>query len=256
METAAELHENYVYALSRISALSPGARTQQIGPWLCVDAAVEEAYFNIATLMPGEGSDSAGSDTLHLVERWFANRERGWRLILRSSEDRREITAARRAGYQDGEREPVMVLEPLTPRGPVNGLLSIVRVETEQDILDYARAEPGDAEDLEMRESMTRAAMTVPGCTMYVGRIGSAPVGRSMALVTGEVVGVYNVFVRPEWRRRGFGAALTGSVLAEGLVAGCARCCLEATALGKPMYERLGFRVVDHYLSLWAPESR
>lgn len=54
---------------------------------------------------------------------------------------------------------------------------------------------------------------------------------------------VSHVFVLPEWRRRGVGAQLVRALLDEGRGLGLRRVRLHATAPGRALYERLGFRL-------------
>jgi GNAT superfamily N-acetyltransferase len=250
VDLAAELHANYAHALGRITALSPGAAAERIGDWLCVDAAVDVDEFNIATPVRRV---AGGREPLAEARAWFAARNRRWRAVLRADSDAELVAAALHAGYREGEREPIMLLDSLDGAAWTADELHVRRVVSDRDILDFAESEPADSGDIAIRDAITRSAFGMPGCTMFVGTAGGVPVGRSMAVLTGRVAGVYNVYVRPEWRGRGFGAALTGAVIDCGRAAGCTVSCLGATELGLPVYRRMGYRVVDHYLSLWLP---
>jgi GNAT superfamily N-acetyltransferase len=54
--------------------------------------------------------------------------------------------------------------------------------------------------------------------------------------------GVYMVATRPEFRGRGLAADLLAVALNEACEAGCETASLQSTAMGKPVYLRLGFR--------------
>jgi predicted GNAT family acetyltransferase len=58
---------------------------------------------------------------------------------------------------------------------------------------------------------------------------------------------VYAIATIPSARRRGYGAAMTARVVTDGLAAGCDVAALQASELGRPTYERLGFRVDVRY---------
>ena len=51
----------------------------------------------------------------------------------------------------------------------------------------------------------------------------------------------------PEHRRRGYGEALTAAVLRAGRELGCTTGCLQASNMGKPVYERMGFDTFTQY---------
>jgi predicted GNAT family acetyltransferase len=58
---------------------------------------------------------------------------------------------------------------------------------------------------------------------------------------------VYSIATVAAARRRGYGAAMTARVVADGVVAGCDVAALQASEMGRPIYERLGFRTVVKY---------
>jgi GNAT superfamily N-acetyltransferase len=55
---------------------------------------------------------------------------------------------------------------------------------------------------------------------------------------------VYLVATLPEARGRGLATALVSHALREARTRGCATSSLQATARGRPVYERLGYRSI------------
>jgi GNAT superfamily N-acetyltransferase len=84
--------------------------------------------------------------------------------------------------------------------------------------------------------------------TLHLGLIDGRPVARSMALCHDQLVAVHNVYVATDQRKRGFGSALTAAAIEAGVRGGATAACLEATILGVPVYEAMGFRKVDDYV--------
>jgi predicted GNAT family acetyltransferase len=72
-------------------------------------------------------------------------------------------------------------------------------------------------------------------------------VGTGVGAIHGEVGWLGVIFVVPELRGRGLGKALTEAVCDRLQAAGCVSLVLVATDLGRPIYEKLGFRVQTHY---------
>ncbi|MDR2492011.1 MAG: GNAT family N-acetyltransferase [Coriobacteriales bacterium] len=63
----------------------------------------------------------------------------------------------------------------------------------------------------------------------------------------GRVATVYNVLTYPAYRRQGLARRVLGALIDEARARGVSLIELEATADGRPLYERLGFTASDHY---------
>jgi predicted GNAT family acetyltransferase len=66
---------------------------------------------------------------------------------------------------------------------------------------------------------------------------------------------VYNVSTIPPFRRRGYGAAMTARIAADGVAVGGDVAILQASEMGYPVYERMGYRTVVEYMGYVEPES-
>jgi GNAT superfamily N-acetyltransferase len=92
-----------------------------------------------------------------------------------------------------------------------------------------------------------------PECVVYVGYADGDPVVSGLGWRTGRTVGVYSIATIESARRRGYGAAMTARVVVDGAVAGCDVAVLQASEMGRPIYERLGFRTVVRYAAYIYP---
>ncbi len=81
----------------------------------------------------------------------------------------------------------------------------------------------------------------------YVGFLSGRPAATSVLVPAAGLAGVYAVSTLPEARRRGVGAAMTAFPLLEARAQGCRVGILQATVIGHPVYQRLGFRDVCEY---------
>jgi GNAT superfamily N-acetyltransferase len=82
------------------------------------------------------------------------------------------------------------------------------------------------------------------GCAVYVGYTDNRPVSSGFGVRTGRTIGIYNIATVERARRRGYGAAVTARVAADGAAEGCDVAILQASDMGRPVYERIGFRTV------------
>jgi GNAT superfamily N-acetyltransferase len=76
-----------------------------------------------------------------------------------------------------------------------------------------------------------------------------APVPTAALIETPGVAGVYNVATPEGFRRRGLGEATTRAVVDAGRRRGCALATLQASEMGYPVYERMGFRTAVRWLT-------
>ncbi len=77
-----------------------------------------------------------------------------------------------------------------------------------------------------------------------IGLLDGVPVATASLLVAGGVAGIYNVATLEPARGRGIGAAMTAAVVRRGAARGLSLATLQASSMGRPIYERLGFRFV------------
>jgi hypothetical protein len=93
----------------------------------------------------------------------------------------------------------------------------------------------------------TEVMLAVPAATFYVGYQDGVAVTSGLGVRSGQTIGVYNIATVEPVRRRGLGAAMTMRVVDDGAAAGCDVAILQASEMGLPVYERLGFRTVCEY---------
>ena len=87
---------------------------------------------------------------------------------------------------------------------------------------------------------------------LWLGIVDGEPVGCSAAYLVSGAVGVDHVGTRPEARGRGYGTALAW----QATQADATRpAFLEASELGRPIYERLGYRLI-HEAVAWSGPTR
>ena len=98
-------------------------------------------------------------------------------------------------------------------------------------------------------------AVDHPTCFPVVADEGGRIVGTGLATANGRVGWVGAIFVAPDRRRNGLGSALSRAVIEELEQNNCTTQVLIATDEGRPIYERLGFRLQTRYVLVQAPEG-
>jgi hypothetical protein len=154
--------------------------------------------------------------------------------------------AIRSLGLARAVSEPVMAarVEDLA-HGPAPDAVSIRRVATQDDraVAIAVEVEVFGTERAVAEALVPRSSADQPGQRSYVATIGDAPVATAHVRLHERVVGVFGVGTVDAARRRGIGAAITSFAVRDHLdVAELA--WLESSALGRSVYERLGFRTI------------
>ena len=241
----AQRPQNYVHALRRIARLGPEGEAEQVGPLLCINAGIGVSKFNVAVVVD---KVTKPRDALRDAMDWYTARGLNPRLDLRGKADGPLLAASMLEGFQFWWREPVMVLHPLPVSFSHARELEIREARTPEDFDLYCRADLEEYGDQDFQLAMVSMAAVMSGVSMHLGLQDGQPVARSMGVVHAGLVGVHNVYVPPSSRGRGYGAALTAAAIDAGRAAGATAACLQATELGFPVYERMGFRRVDDYV--------
>lgn len=86
-----------------------------------------------------------------------------------------------------------------------------------------------------------------PGLAAFTGYRDGRPVSTSFGYTAADTVGVYNVATLFEARRRGYGAAMTRRAVDDGRERGATVAILQSSAMGRRLYESLGFEEVVWY---------
>jgi ribosomal protein S18 acetylase RimI-like enzyme len=102
------------------------------------------------------------------------------------------------------------------------------------------------------RRLFWRFVMKVATCRPLVGTVNGDLVATGLATANGSVGWLGGIVVGAEFRRRGYGRAITEELITGLRETGCETISLESTDAGRPMYERMGFRLATHYIQLQA----
>jgi GNAT superfamily N-acetyltransferase len=89
---------------------------------------------------------------------------------------------------------------------------------------------------------LMRSAQACGRMEFYLGRYEGRPAASSASFLSGGIAGIYFVATLPEFRRKGLGRSITLAPLLKARATGARGAILQASALGEPVYRRLGFQ--------------
>jgi GNAT superfamily N-acetyltransferase len=98
---------------------------------------------------------------------------------------------------------------------------------------------------------LTLARAEQPRAWHAVARNDGRVAGHAWSLIGGDVAGVYDMEVWPQFQRRGLGRALLRAVCAAARAAGASRAVLNATPEGERLYAAEGFAHVGRGITYW-----
>ena len=149
---------------------------------------------------------------------------------------------------------PLMVRWPDegTPQSDLGALrvraVPVDQVDAYARVLEEGFEAPRGTFDVMASPSLAEAC----GITFYLAEVDGVPVGTGMASVSDDLVGIFNIATLPQYRRRGYGRAVTLEIAREGYVAGATTAYLYASKMGVPVYESAGFRTEEHLTAITA----
>ena len=248
-------HENMIRVMTEFGSAVPGALVRHADGVAIESTRLPFLLFNQVIV-----EDAATPAAVAAAVETMRGRDHRFTVNLRVGLDDRFVPLLEELGFEQLSEKPWMpgmALEGLTAEPPPPAIADFeIRRET-----DWAGVETHihtGAIGFEMPEEVL-AAIFSPALLarddvwIYVGYAGGEPVATGLGVRTGRTIGVYNVATLPDARGRGYGAAITRRVMADGAAAGCDVAILQASEMGYPIYERLGFRTVVEYMAWVEP---
>lgn len=174
-------------------------------------------------------------------------------VFIRST-DEAALRIAGEVGLVSRGSMPCMVRpQSLTLPQPIDGDLEVRRVDA-PTISDFQRvAGEGFGMPARMAATVFRASLLeLPAMRAFIGLVDGRPVACSANFVTGTTVGVYTVATVEAMRGRGYGTRMTAAAMTD-TPSPATLAILQASDMGRPVYERMGFRTSHEMAILGDP---
>ena len=256
-ETLARLeHENMVTTMLAFASAVDGALVRDEGGVAILSTLIPVRLFNQVLI---SGPDATADGLRQAVGELLARTDRHVVSLRVGADDQFLPLVAELGLVRIGETPwmPGMAMWPLDRGGaaPVPDGHAIRRVTDAAGMADHiTAAAEGFGMPAEWLHAMGRA-LDDPLARVYVGYTDGVPVTAGLGTVTGRTIGIYNIATVPAARQRGYGAAMTMRIIDDGAADGCDVAILQASEMGKPIYERLGFRSVVDYAGYADPAT-
>jgi ribosomal protein S18 acetylase RimI-like enzyme len=197
--------------------------------------------------------------TIAEAMRYFDNRGVPYGILTREGLDPGTEDACVELGLTHVQTLPGMALAPMplrVPSPPASLEIRVVRNAAEHDVHVQTDAAGFEGSLEETRKLFPPSLIARPYAAEFLGFVDDVPVATSVLVASGRTAGVYGVATIPACRRLGYGEAMTWHAIREGIARGCEMANLQASDMGRPIYERMGFRVVAPFLIFARPAPR
>jgi ribosomal protein S18 acetylase RimI-like enzyme len=175
---------------------------------------------------------------------YFASRDGGWGVLVEADAGHPVEAEMRARGWAVAEEEPAFVMPTLPrPQAPPQDLdvrraMDVAGLRT---FTETAGAAFGTPPDLLEKMMPPEASAVDPDMAYLVGYCDGRPAATAMMYRVGPTACIAGVAVLAEYRRRGFGTAITAAAIAAGIAAGCTSAALRSGPMSLGLYQRMGF---------------
>jgi ribosomal protein S18 acetylase RimI-like enzyme len=243
-------NENYLQSIRLHAGFQSPCEVQDRGGILLVAGASDfpGGYWNAAAR--DNGSVEPG-DLAQAARAFFAPKKRMYTFSIIEKQDRDLEEYLLDNEYEERFEIPCMsVTKPLPKRALPDG----VRIETmasAKHIKDFVEVSVLAYAMLGLPEVHTRSMFSKPEALLaknilgFIAYRGDEPLATAVAFMTPDCGGLYWIGTRPNAQRLGLGALLTVHSTKAAFDAGAKVVTLQASKLGEPVYQRLGFETYD-----------
>lgn len=252
------LHLNLIDSSRQLFELDPDAAIEVGQGWTfgaghSAHPAISNAAFR------SDDSLDAG-ELIARAKNFFARRERGFSIWLRGdeAEDRDLVAAAERAGLQMVYEMPEMTLRAPAETKPLPAGAELRQLTTSEQADDYWHIAAASYASLGFPAEVFRGytdhrGLLADDVVAFIAYLDGDPVSIAMTIVSHSVAGVYWVGSLEQARGKGLGRAVTVAATNAGFDLGADIASLQASPMGKPIYEEMGYETVYDYKLFMSP---
>lgn len=258
MRPTERAHLNLVDSSRQLFEFDSGAELEAAAGWLFGAGTPDNPVISNGAFRTDDGVE--GAEVVARARDFFAARGRGFSLWVRGEEpeDADLDAAASAAGMRQVYAMPEMVLERRPEVLPLAPGVELRRLASGDDAPTYWRIAAASYADIgfppEVFEHYDgRQGLLADNVAAFIAELDGEPVGISMTIVSRGVAGIYWVGNLKRARGRGIGRAVTAAATNAGFDLGADLASLQASPMGKPIYEAMGFRALFDYRLLMSP---
>lgn len=251
MDLAARADANYYHSWGALARIMDGGAIVEDDGLLLTDLGLGVEHLNIAFVTRPLANPV---EQVRRAMTFYAERGAAFVVRIREGLDTAAEAACEQLGMPYADTVPGMASAAMTAE-PSPAELSIERVTTPEALVAFCLVVArGFGLPSELAERLLPPAILLePDIDLFLGHAEGRSAATSTLIRSDGVAGVHHVATLPEFRKRGFGEAMTWHAVATGAGYGCDMAALQASEMGQPIYERMGFKLVSPYRTFHLP---
>jgi GNAT superfamily N-acetyltransferase len=252
------LHLNLIDSSQRLFELDGGSVVESGDGWLFGAGSSSHPVISNAAFRKDDSVDA--SEFVSRARDFFAARGRGFSVWIRGEEpeDRELAVATSEAGFQLVYEMPEMVLgspveESDLPKGAeLRQLSEVGQADDYWKVAAASYASIGFPPEVFAGYS-DHAGLRAGDVAALIAYLDGEPVSIAMTIVSHGVAGIYWVGSLEQARGKGLGRAVTAAATNAGFKLGAEVASLQASPMGKAIYEAMGYETVFDYRLFMSP---
>ena len=207
----------------------------------------------------GDDSIDAG-EFVSKAKNFFAARGRGFSIWIRGdqSEDQDLTSAVAEAGLQLVYEMPEMVLGAPVEQLPLPDGVELRQLSEAEQADDYWKVAAAAYKSIGFPPEVFAGyskhdGLLAENVAAFIAYLDDEPVSIAMTIASHDVAGIYWVGSLQQARGRGLGRAVTAAATNAGFELGAEVASLQASPMGKPIYEAMGYETLFDYRLFMSP---
>jgi GNAT superfamily N-acetyltransferase len=254
------LHLNLIDSSRRLFELDPGATVEVSDGWVFGAGCSTHPVISNAAFRTDDDLDP--DCFVARAKDFFAGRERRFSIMLRGEEpeDLDLVAAADAAGFKLVYAMPEMTLgapvvaPPIPVGAELRKLSSSEQAEAYWKIAAASYTSIGFPPEVFAGYS-NHAGLWAENVAAFIAYLDDEPVSIALTIVSHGVAGIYWVGSLEQARGKGLGRAVTAAATNAGFELGADVASLQASPMGKPIYEAMGYETVFDYRLFISPDA-
>ncbi len=244
---------NFIHTWQQMMATSPKGEIQAIDDLVITSCGISVPFFNTVFATPQRPFTE---QDIAVAKGYFSKINKSFQFCAHEPISEQCAGLFKEQGFVLETVLPGMIFSD-TFELPINkNVLTVIQPSTEEELSQYITlvSEAYDLPGWLARQILNADFIAQQNVHLYLALVDGVPVSTSMLVNTPEVAGIYWVATGKTARKKGYGERVTWHAVREALKQGHSSVILQASAMGEPIYQRMGFKTICRY-QLWTYDA-